>query len=216
MSTTTRYTPAEEIANSITHGIGILASIGGLGVLTAFASVLGDVWHIVSVSIYAATQILLYTFSTLYHAITNPRAKAVLRLLDHSAIFLLIAGTYTPFTLVNLRGPWGWSIFGLVWGLALAGILAQGLLIRQARWLTAVLYIAMGWLCIIGLRPMLESVAPGGMILLLIGGLAYTIGTIFYIWHKLPFHHAIWHVFVLLGSIFHFFAILFYVIPLAA
>lgn len=215
MSTSTRYTPAEEIANAITHGIGILVSISGLGVLTAFASVLGDAWHIVSVSIYAASQILLYTFSTLYHATSNPRIKAVFRLLDHSAIFLLIAGTYTPFALVNLRGPWGWSIFGVVWGLALTGILAQGLLIRQTRWFSALLYIAMGWLCIIAVRPMLDSVAPGGLILLLIGGLAYTIGTLFYVWSKLPFHHAIWHVFVLVGSVFHFFAILFYVIPLA-
>jgi hemolysin III len=215
MSTTTRYTPAEELANAITHGVGVLVSIGGLGVLTGFAGALGDAWHIVSVSIYAASQILLYTFSTLYHAISQPRLKAIFRLLDHSAIFLLIAGTYTPFTLVNLRGPWGWSIFGLVWGLALAGILAQGLLIKRAKWVNAALYIAMGWLCIIGIRPMLLSVAPGGLILLLIGGLAYTIGTVFYVWQKLPFHHAIWHGFVLVGSLFHFFAILFYVIPLA-
>lgn len=215
MTTSTRYTPSEELANTITHGIGVLVSIGGLGVLTAFASVLGDVWHIVSVSIYAASQILLYTCSTLYHAITHPRIKAFFRLMDHVAIFILIAGTYTPFTLVSLRGPWGWSIFGLVWGLALAGILAQGLLINRAKWVNALLYIAMGWLCIIGIRPMLESVAPGGMILLFLGGLAYTIGTVFYVWRSLPFHHAIWHVFVLLGSIFHFFSILFYVIPLA-
>jgi hemolysin III len=210
-----RYTPAEEIANSLTHGLGILLSIAGLAVLTAFASLFGSAWHIVSCSIYGATQIFMYTASTLYHSIPLPRAKAILRLFDHSAIFLLIAGTYTPFALVNLRGPWGWSLLAVIWGLAFIGIALQARLIRHSRWVTILPYLAMGWIVVIAVKPLMESVAPGGLILLGSGGLAYTVGTLFYIWRRLPFHHAIWHGFVLLGSSLHFFAILFYVIPLA-
>ncbi len=210
-----RYRTGEEIANSITHGVGIVLSIAGLAVMTAFASLFGSVWHIVSVSIYGATQILLYTASTLYHSIPFPRAKAVLRVLDHSAIFLLIAGTYTPFTLVNLRGPWGWALFALVWGLAIVGIALQSILIHQKAIVTALPYIGMGWVAIIGIKPLLETVALGGLLLLFAGGLAYTVGTVFYVWRRMPYHHAVWHGFVLLGSALHFFAILFYVIPLA-
>jgi hemolysin III len=173
------------------------------------------VWHIVGCSIYGATQILLYTASTLYHSIPLPRAKAVLRLCDHAAIFLLIAGTYTPFTLVSLRGPWGWSLFGLVWGLALTGIALQSILIRYKALVTAIPYVAMGWVAIVAIKPLLESVALGGLVLLVAGGLAYTLGSVFYVWRRLPYHHAIWHLFVLMGSTLHFFAILFYVIPLA-
>lgn len=211
-----RYSAGEEIANSLTHGFGIVLSIAGLAVLTAFASAFGTVWHIVSCSIYGATQIMLYTASTLYHSIPLPRAKAVLRLLDHSAIFLLIAGTYTPFTLVNLRGPWGWSLFGVIWALALIGIGMQSLLIRQKALVTAIPYVGMGWAALIGLKPLLASVAPGGVALLIGGGVAYTVGSVFYVWRRMPYHHAIWHVFVLAGSALHFFAVLFYVIPLAS
>lgn len=210
-----RYTAGEEIANSLTHGLGIVISITGLVVLTVFASLFGTAWHIVSCSIYGTTQILLYTASTLYHSIPLPRAQAVLRTLDHSAIFLLIAGTYTPFTLVNLRGPWGWALFGVIWGLAIIGIALQSFLIRQKTWVMAMPYLAMGWVAIVGLKPLLESVAPGGLILLFSGGGAYTLGSVFYVWRRVPYHHAIWHGFVLAGSVFHFFAILFYVVPLA-
>jgi len=210
-----RYSKGEEIANSITHGLGVILSIAGLVVMTAFASVLGNAWHIVSISIYGTTLILLYTSSTLYHSIPLPRAKSVFRYLDHSAIFLLIAGTYTPFTLVNLRGPWGWSIFGIIWGLAVLGIISQSILIRQKSILSVILYVGMGWVVIVGIKPLLISVAPGGLVLILIGGLLYTFGSGFYVCRRLRFHHAIWHGFVLAGSIFHFFAILFYVIPLA-
>ncbi len=210
-----RYSTAEEIANGITHGLGVVFSIAGLAILTAFASVFGTVWHIVACSIYGVTQILMYTASTLYHSIPVPRAKGVLRLLDHSAIYLLIAGTYTPFALVNLRGPWGWAILIAIWGLAIAGIALQSKLIRLSKLVTALPYVAMGWVAVIAVNPLLDAVAPGGLWLLVLGGLAYTLGTLFYIWKRLPFHHAIWHGFVLLGSVLHFFSILFYVIPLA-
>jgi hemolysin III len=203
-----RYTIAEEWANSISHAIGIVLSIAGLAVLTSFASLLGTAWHVVSCSIYGATQILLYTTSTLYHGIPIERAKKWLRTLDHSAIFLLIAGTYTPFLLVNLRGPWGWSLLAVVWALAVAGIAMQGFMLKLPRWVNAIPYI--------GMSSLLESVAPGGLWLLAGGGLAYMVGVIFYVWKRLPFNHAIWHGFVLLGSALHYFSILFYVIPLAA
>jgi hemolysin III len=211
-----RYSAAEEIANGITNGVGVVFSIAGLAVLTAFASVFGSVWHIVSCSIYGATQIVMYTIATLYHSIPLPRAKEVLRFLDHAAIYLLIAGTYTPFALVNLRGPWGWSILIATWGLAIFGIALQTRLIRRNRLVMTIPYVAMGWLAVIAIKPLVESVAPGGLVLLVSGGLAYTVGTIFYVWRRVPFHHAIWHAFVLAGSILHFFAILFYVIPLAS
>ena len=208
-----RYSTGEEIANSIIHGLGIVLAIAGLGLLTAFASLRGDAWHIVSCSIFGATLIILYTTSTLYHAIPDPRAKAVLRVLDHSAIFLLIAGTYTPFSLVSLRGPWGWSIFGVVWGIAVLGIIFKVTMLRRWAVISVVLYLLMGWVIIIAARPLMSALAPGGLALLLAGGLAYTAGIIFYAWRKLPYHHAIWHAFVLAGSICHFFAVLLFVVP---
>jgi hemolysin III len=209
------YSVGEEIANSVTHGVGLVLAIAGLGVLTAFASRLGNAWHVVSCTIFATTLILQYTFSTLYHSIQLPRAKRVMRVLDHSAIFLLIAGTYTPFMLVNLRGPWGWTLFAIVWTLALSGVLFQVSLLRRWQGISLSLYIGMGWVIVVAVKPMLDAIAPGGLILLLLGGLAYTSGVGFYLWKSLRYHHAIWHGFVLAGSILHFFAVLFYVIPLA-
>jgi len=209
------YTIKEEIANSITHGVGLILSIAGLGVLIAFASRLGNAWHVVSCTIFATTLILQYTFSTLYHSIQLPRAKSVMRVLDHSAIFLLIAGSYTPFMLVNLRGTWGWTLFGIVWALALLGVLFQISLLRRWQGISLALYIGMGWVVVVAIKPMLGAVAPGGLILLLLGGLAYTSGVGFYLWKSLRYNHAIWHGFVLAGSILHYFAVLFYVIPLA-
>jgi len=209
------YSIKEEIANSITHGVGLILAIAGLGVLIAFASRLGNAWHVVSCTIFATTLILQYTFSTLYHSIQLPRAKSIMRVLDHSAIFLLIAGTYTPFMLVNLRGAWGWTLFGVVWTLALLGVLFQVSLLRRWQGISLALYIGMGWVVVVAIKPMLDAVAPGGLILLLLCGLAYTSGVFFYLWKSLRYHHAIWHGFVLAGSILHFFAVLFYVIPLA-
>lgn len=208
-----QYSVGEEIANSVTHGVGLLLAITGMAVLIGFASRLGNFWHLVSCSIFATTLILQYTFSTLYHSIQIPRAKSIMRVLDHSAIFLLIAGTYTPFMLVNLRGAWGWTLFSIVWSLALLGVLFQVSLLRRWQGISLALYIGMGWVVVVAIKPMLDSVATGGLILLLLGGLAYTSGVVFYLWERLLYNHAIWHGFVLLGSILHFFAVLFYVIP---
>lgn len=208
-----RYTLGEEIASSITHGIGVGLSIAALSVLVTFAGLFGDAWRVVSFSIYGASLILLYLASTFYHSFQSPRLKEIFRVLDHSAIFLLIAGTYTPFTLVNLRGGWGWTLFGLIWGLAMFGILLEVFFIDRFKALSMATYVGMGWLVIIALKPLLSAVPVGGMIWLGIGGLTYTLGVIFYLWEGVPFNHAIWHLFVLGGSVCHFFCILFYVLP---
>ncbi len=210
---TGRYSLGEEIANSITHGIGIVLAIAALGVLATFASLYGNVWHIVSVCVYGTTMILLYTASTLYHSIQHPRAKNILQTLDHSAIFLLIAGTYTPFTLVSLRGPWGWSLFGVIWGLAVMGMLFQLSNLKHWRTASIVLYICMGWAVIVAIKPLIANVASGGIVLLVLGGVAYTSGVLFYKQKQLKYHHAVWHLFVLAGSILHFLAIFLYVLP---
>lgn len=213
MNAAARYTFAEEIANSLTHGIGTLLAIAGLGVLCGFAAANGDAWHITGCAIFAATLILCFLSSTLYHAVTHPRAKQVLRSLDHAAIFLLIAGTYTPITLVTLRGPWGWSIFGVVWALALFGVIIQCTSLKRFRSLSIGLSVVMGWVVVVAARPLIDSFPTGGLLLLAAGGLCYTGGIGFYLWRSLRFHHAIWHLFVLAGAVLHFFAILLYVVP---
>ena len=210
-----RYSMAEEVAHAITHGVGLLLSVVALVVLVVSASLRGDAWRIVSAIIYGTTLVLLYAASTCYHASWSPRAKAFFQTLDHAAIYFLIAGTYTPFTLVNLRGGWGWSLFGVVWGLALFGVLLEAAAPQRVRILSLILYLGLGWLVAIAVKPLLLSVAAGGIILLLLGGLAYSGGVVFYVWRRLPYHQAIWHLFVVAGSIFHFFAVLFYVIPAA-
>ncbi len=209
------YSYREELANSITHGIGIVFAIGALVIMDVFAALFGDVWHIVSCSIFGATLIILYTASTLYHSIPIPKTKMLLRLIDHSAIFLLIAGTYTPFTLVNLRGPWGWSIFGAVWGIALLGVIFQVFLLRRWPLFSVGLYVGMGLIILIAIKPLVATLSPTGLKLLVAGGLAYIVGLIFYGWKRLPYSHAVWHLFVLTGSALHFFSVLFYVIPVA-
>ncbi len=210
--TAPRYSNGEEIANSISHGVGIALSIAGLAIMVAFSALEGSVWRIVACSIFGATLVLTYSASTLYHAVPWGRAKQVLRVLDHSTIFLLIAGTYTPFTLVNLRGPWGWTLFAVIWGLTILGIVLTAAAMSRFRVLSMVLYIAMGWMIAIAVKPMLTRVGAGGLELLLFGGIAYMVGLIFYGWRRLPYHHAVWHLFVLTGSALHFFAVLFYVV----
>ncbi|HEY0783443.1 MAG TPA: hemolysin III family protein [Thermoanaerobaculia bacterium] len=209
------YSSSEEIAHSVIHGLGIVASIAGLAVLVAFAALRGDAWVVAACSVFGTTLILLYVASTLYHSVTHARAKRVLQLLDHSAIYLLIAGTYTPFTLINLRGGWGWTLFFLVWALALCGIALTFLAFGRTRRLSLVLYLGMGWLILVAAGPLGRTVAPGGILLLVLGGAMYSLGVVFYVWRRLPFHHAVWHGFVLAGSVLHFFAVLLYAIPRA-
>lgn len=210
---TSGYSLKEEIAHSVTHGIGVLLSVIGLAILVVYSSQYGDAWHVVSSSIYGATLIVLYTSSTLYHAVTLPDLKRFLQKLDHAAIFLLIAGTYTPFTLVNLRGGWGWTLFGVVWSIAIAGMVMELIVKKRYKRISLSLYLGLGWIVMIAIEPMMSNVDMGGLILLLVGGLFYSLGVIFYVWKTLVYHHAIWHLFVLAGSACHFFAVFLYVIP---
>ena len=204
-------TLAEEIANVVTHGIGAALSVAALVVLVVLASTRGDVWRVVSLSIYGSTLTLLYLCSTLYHAFRDPRIKRYFRLMDHLSIYVLIAGSYTPITLVLMRGAWGWTLFGLIWGMALAGILAKILLFGRLRWVSVAFYLAMGWLIIIAVRPMLQMLPSGLVAWLVAGGLFYTLGVIFYSRKRMRYHHAIWHLFVLAGSLCHFVGLLRYV-----
>jgi len=208
-----RQTLGEEIANSITHGIGAALATAALTILVVFAALKGDAWQVVSFSIYGASLIIMYTSSTLYHAFQNDKLKRYFRIMDHSSIFLLIAGTYTPITLIALRGTgWGWTIFGIIWGLAILGIFFKLFFIGKLEKLSVVFYILMGWLAVVAIKPMIMNLPPGLLIWIAIGGLSYTLGIIFYSWTKMPYSHSIWHLFVLGGSISHFFGILFYLV----
>ncbi|AAV83271.1 hemolysin III family protein [Idiomarina loihiensis] len=207
------YTVKEEVAHALTHGIGAVLSIVALVFMLIWAAAYGDGWHVVAASIYGASLILLYTASTLYHAFPWPKMKAVFQQLDHAAIYILIAGTYTPFALINLRDAWGWTLLGVAWGIALVGVVLELTLKKRIAWLSLTLYLGMGWMAIIAINPMIDNVDAGGLMLLVAGGLAYTLGVIFYVWKSLPYHHAIWHLFVLAGSVFHFFSIFYFVLP---
>ncbi|WP_043768835.1 PAQR family membrane homeostasis protein TrhA [Algiphilus aromaticivorans] len=207
------YSLGEEIAHSVTHGLGVLASIVGLCVLVAFAALNGGTVDIVASAVFGGTLILLYTASTLYHSIPLPATKSVLRVIDHASIYLLIAGTYTPFTLITLAGPWGWSLFATVWSLAALGVGFKLFTTGRFEKLSLLIYIAMGWCGVVAAVPLLEALPPAGLWLLVGGGLAYTGGVVFYAMESLRYHHAIWHLFVLAGSVLHYFAVLFYVLP---
>ena len=207
-----QYSTGEEILNSISHGAGAVFAACGTALLIVLAAFFSDAGGIVSSAVYGFSLIVLYTMSTLYHAITNERAKRVMRVLDHSSIFLLIAGTYTPISLVTLRGPLGWVVFGLVWGSAVIGIVFNAVSIERFKKLSLILYIASGWAVVIAAKPMIATMRPGGLWLLLIGGLFYTGGIFFYVQKKRRWFHGIWHLFVLFGSIAHYLSILFYII----
>jgi hemolysin III len=207
------YTVAEEIANAVTHGVGVALAIAGLTLLVVFSTLRGNTGAIVGCTTFGITLVLLYTASTLYHSIPHPRAKSFLRIFDHSAIYLLIAGTYTPITLVNLRGPVGWSLLAIVWSLAILGVVLGFLVKRRKGLVTSILSVIMGWIAIAAIKPLFAAMEAGGLVLILLGGIAYTGGIAFYGWRRLPYNHAVWHLFVLAGSAFHYFAVLFYVIP---
>lgn len=188
--------------------MGAVASAVGLAVLTASAVIQGDWRHMIGFFVFGLTMVFLYAASTLYHATCRPSVKKWFRKMDHCAIFLLIAGTYTPFTLVCLEGPLGWSLFGIVWGLAASGILLEFTTTTRNRKLALAIYLVMGWIGVVALRKLLESLSPQGLTLLFLGGLFYTAGVVFYVWKKLPHHHGIWHLFVLGGSALHYFSVL--------
>ncbi|MFY9553466.1 MAG: hemolysin III family protein [Blastocatellia bacterium] len=213
MSSTKDQSLIEELANGITHGIGLALSVVGFVVLELLAILRGDSWQIAGCTTFGVTLVLLYTASTLYHSLRSPRWKRVLKILDHTAIYLLIAGTYTPFTLVNLRGFWGWTLFALVWSLSIFGIVWKLFHVERFQIVSTLVYIAMGWLVVIAIKPVMSVVPLSGMAWLLAGGMFYTVGVLFFAWKRIPYNHAIWHVFVMAGSICHYFAVMFYVLP---
>ena len=203
-------TPGEEIANTISHGIGLALAMAATPILITAAVRGGSVWSLIGASVFAGAMLSLYFASTLYHALRHDKAKRFFRTLDHGAIFLLIAGTYTPFTLGVLRGPWGWTLLGLIWAMAAAGLTMKAFAITRYPWLSMVLYLSMGWLVAIAAKPVLLRVPLPGILWLLAGGVAYTAGVGFYSAHRMRYHHFIWHLFVLAGTTCHFFAVLWY------
>lgn len=198
----------DELVNAITHGVGALLAIVALVLLVVFASLYGNAWHIVSFSIFGTTLVMLYLASTLYHSLQGKRAKFLFRKFDHMAIFLLIAGTYTPFCFAALSGWIGWTVFGIIWGCAILGIVFKALFTGRMEILSTVMYIAMGWVIVFAIKPLYENISATTFYLLLAGGLSYTAGTFFYVKDKVRFFHGIWHLFVLAGSALHFFSVL--------
>lgn len=207
------FTKGEEIANAITHGIAALLSVAGLVVLIVSSVFNGTALHVVTFTIFGATMVILYTSSTFVHALPKGKAKDIFEILDHSSIYLFIAGTYTPFTLLVIQGAMGWSIFGVVWGIALFGIVFKIYFVKRFLFTSTLLYISMGWLIVIGWTQITNNLESSGVYLLVAGGLCYTLGTIFYMWRGFKFHHMIWHLFVIAGTIFHYFCVLFFLLP---
>ena len=210
------FFPEGQAANTLTHALGAALSVAALTIMVVYSSFDGSPYKIVSASVFGASMVALYVASTFYHISRHPDWKKFLRLVDHSCIYLLIAGTYTPFTLVTLRGGWGWSMFGIVWGLALAGVIFKVFLINRFHYLSVAIYLGMGWLGIIALGPVVSKLSVGGIAWIVAGGLAYTGGVLFYMWRSLPHHHAIWHLFVMAGTFSHFAAVYWHVLPMEA
>ena len=209
--------PVEEIANCVTHGVGLVLSLAGLVALVVLSWLYGDEWHVVvSAAVYGASLVTLYLASTLYHGARDGRAKNILQVVDHCCIYLLIAGTYTPFTLVTLRGGWGWTLFGLVWGIAVAGILFRLRFGSRYRAVAIASYVLMGWLCVIAAKPILTHAPLGAILWIAAGGLMYTSGVFFFASKRIRHAHAIWHLFVLGGSVCHYVAVILYVLPVKA
>jgi len=197
----------EEIANALTHGLGAAASLAAGLILVVLASLRGDGWQLASAIVFACALVLLYSASTAYHASVEPAIKRRLKILDHAAIYVLIAATYTPFMLVSLRGPWGWSLFALIWALAVAGVVFKLFYTGRFERTSTLLYLGMGWIAVLAAAPMMRALSTASLIWLVAGGLAYTLGTAFYVSRRIPFAHAIWHLFVLGGSSCHYVAV---------
>ncbi|MFC6333634.1 hemolysin III family protein [Paenibacillus septentrionalis] len=215
MANTHTYSKGEEIANAITHGIGVLLSIAALVLLIVFAAIKGTALHVVSFTIYGSSMVLLYTASTLVHSFPEGKAKRVFESIDHSCIYIFIAGTYTPILFHIIQGALGWVLFGIVWGLTVFGIIFKSMFANRFLFTSTILYILMGWCIVFAWKPLTTNFDPQGLKLLVIGGVLYTVGTIFYMWRSFPYHHAVWHLFVLAGSVIHFFSIILYVLPVA-
>lgn len=208
MANTHIFSKGEEIANAIIHGIGAISSIAALAILVVYSSYEGNAWHIVTFTIFGATMLILYTCSTLVHSFPEGKAKDIFEILDHSSIYLFIAGSYTPFLLLAIKGTVGWTLFGIVWGLTLAGIIFKSFFTKRFVLASTLLYVAMGWLIVFAWKPLVAGMSTPGLVLLIIGGLLYSVGAVFYVWRGFRFHHAIWHLFVVGGSAAHFFSVM--------
>ena len=208
MSNTHIFSKREEIANAIIHGIGAVFSVAALVILIVSSVMHGTAWHVVSFTLFGSSMILLYLSSTLVHGFPAGRVKDFFEIMDHSAIYFFIAGTYTPFLFLAIKGKLGWTLFGIVWGLAIAGTVFKAFFVKRFLHTSTLLYVVMGWLLVFGWKPLLENVSSQGIILLAIGGILYTVGAVFYVWRGFTYHHAVWHVFVLAASILHFFAVM--------
>ncbi|MFZ4454461.1 PAQR family membrane homeostasis protein TrhA [Salibacterium aidingense] len=208
------FSRKEEMVNAATHAVGIVLSIAAAAILIVFASLNATPFHIVSVTIYGTTMLLLYVCSTLLHLLKHGKVKDLFEILDHASIYLFIAGTYTPFLFHVLEGALSWTLFGIVWGTALAGIGFKVFFVKKFMFLSTIFYIFMGWIIVFAWKPLVETLPSAGIGFLVGGGLLYTVGTVFYMWRHFPYHHAVWHLFVLGGSILHFFAVFLYVLPL--
>jgi hemolysin III len=206
------FSKEEELSNSITHGIGALLSIAALVILIVFASLDGNAWHFVSFTLFGVTMLLLYTSSTFVHALRPGRAKDVFEILDHSSIYFFIAGTYTPFLFIAVKGTLSWTLFGIVWGLAVAGTVFKSYFVKRFLITSTILYVVMGWLIVFAWNDLVLNLHPNGLVLLVAGGMSYTVGAIFYMWRGFRHHHAVWHLFVLGGTVCHFFSVL-YLLP---
>jgi hemolysin III len=203
------FTKEEELSNSITHGIGALISVAALVILIVFASLYGNAWHVVSFTLFGVTMVLLYTSSTLVHALRPGRAKDFFEIMDHSAIYFFIAGTYTPFMFIAVKGWLGWTLFGIVWGLAIGGTIFKSFFVKKYLFTSTSLYVVMGWMIVFAWKDLSANLHPTGLLLLEIGGVSYTVGAIFYMWKLFKHHHAVWHIFVLFATICHFFSVLY-------
>lgn len=213
MANTYVYSRREEVVNAVTHGFGALLSVAALVLLIVYASINGSAWHVTSFTVYGVTMLMLYTASTMVHALREGKLKDLFETFDHSCIYLFIAGTYTPILLTVLRGPLGWTLFGIVWGIALAGVVFKAFFTKKFLFLSTLFYILMGWLIVFAWGPLKAVLAPAGITWLVAGGLLYTVGSVFYVWRGFKYHHAVWHLFVVAGSVCHFFAILLYLFP---
>lgn len=208
MSNTHIFSKREEIANATIHGIGAIFSIAALVILIVASVMHGTAWHVVSFTLFGSSMVLLYLSSTLVHGFPAGRVKDFFEIMDHSAIYFFIAGTYTPFLFLAIKGTLGWTLFGIVWGLAIAGTVFKAFFVKRFLHTSTFLYVVMGWLMVLGWKPLLENVSTHGLVLLAIGGILYTVGAVFYVWRGFTYHHAVWHVFVLAASILHFFAVM--------
>lgn len=209
MANTHIFSKEEELSNSITHGIGAVLSIAALVILIVFSSIYGNARHIVSFTLFGATMVLLYTSSTLLHALKPGRAKDFFEIMDHTSIYYFIAGTYTPFLFIAVKGWVGWTLFGIVWGLAIGGTVFKSFFVKKYLYTSTLLYVVMGWLIVFVWNDLTVNLHPTGLILLAAGGICYTVGAVFYMWQLFKHHHAVWHMFVLAGTICHFFAVLY-------